>query len=78
MKLKNYITIYGTLLLVIAIIWTIPLAGYLAGKMSREDARLSVGLLIAVICMVIIFPLLLDASDYYLRKRKEGTTKIAQ
>ena len=38
MKLKNYITIYGTLLLVIAIIWTIPLAGYLAGKMSREDA----------------------------------------
>ena len=64
--------------MVIAIIWTIPLAGYLAGKMSREDARLAVGLLIAVICMVIIFPLLLDASDYYLRKRKEGTTKIAQ
>ena len=78
MKLKNYITIYGTLLLVIAIIWTIPLAGYLAGKMSGEDARLAVGLLIAVICMAVIFPLLLDASDYYLRKRKEGTTKIAQ
>ncbi len=78
MKLKNYISIYGTLLLVIAIIWTPPLAGYLAGKMSREDAKSAVGLLAAVIFVSIILPISADAIDFYFRKRKAGAMKTAK